>query len=160
MLKIEIECLSLPHSGEWLNCSPIAALGLRVPPTEFILMIKYRLGMEVFATEGPCPACHRPSDKLQLSVLSRAGATATAGYSASQAYERKMLTSTDACRAKASSFSPWLQRLLGAGIEVAEAQVRKLAAALARRNGQEKGEAISHTWSRLGVLLDSGATRP
>ena len=112
--------------------------------------------MEVFATEGPCPACHRPSDKLQLSVLSRAGATATAGYSASQAYERKMRTSTDACRAKASSFSPWLQRLLGADIEVAEAQVRKLAAALARHNGQEEGEAISHTWSWLGVLLQRG----
>ena len=36
-----LKCLSLPHSGDWLNCSPIASLGLRIPPNEFILMIKY-----------------------------------------------------------------------------------------------------------------------
>ena len=40
--------------------------------------------------------------------------------------------------------------------EVAEHQVKKLASALARHNGQEEGEAISHTWSRLGVLLQRG----
>ena len=34
--------------------------------------------------------------------------------------------------------------------------VTKLAAALARHNGQEEEEAISHTWSRLGVLLQRG----
>ena len=40
--------------------------------------------------------------------------------------------------------------------EVAEAQVKKIASALAQHNGQEEGEALSHTWSRLGVLLQRG----
>ena len=86
----------------------------------------------------------------------RAGAAATAGYGASQAYERKMRTSADACRAQGIIFLPLAAETFGGWHEVAEAQVRKLAAALARHNGQEEGEAISHTWSRLGVLLQRG----
>ena len=39
---------------------------------------------------------------------------------------------------------------------VAEREVRKLGAALARHTGQEEGEAISHLWGRLGVLLQRG----
>ena len=191
-------------------------------------MIKYRLGMEVFASEGPCPACHRPSDKLGDHALNcgysgerisrhnmlrdaiyevaagaalspvkegrfllpgadrrpadvfirgwqggqdaaldvtvtnplkddtRAGAAATPGYGASQAYERKMRTSADACRAQGIIFLPLAAETFGGWHEVAEAQVKKLASALARHNGQEEGEAISHTWSRLGVLLQRG----
>ena len=34
--------------------------------------------------------------------------------------------------------------------------MRKLAVSLAQHNGQEEGEAISHTWLRLGVLLQRG----
>ena len=34
--------------------------------------------------------------------------------------------------------------------------VKKLGAALARHTGQEEGEAISHLWGRLGVLLQRG----
>ena len=164
-----LKCLSLPHSGDWLNCSPIASLGLRIPATEFILMTKYRLGMQVFASEGPCPACSRHSDQfgdhalncgysgerisrhnmlrdaifevaaaaalnpvkegrfllpgadrrpadvflrgwqggqdaaLDVTVTNplkddtRAGAAASPGHAAGQAYERKMRTSADAC---------------------------------------------------------------
>ena len=38
----------------------------------------------------------------------------------------------------------------------AEQEVKKLASALARHTGQEEGEAISHLWGRLGVLLQRG----
>jgi len=34
--------------------------------------------------------------------------------------------------------------------------VKKLGAALARHIGQEEGEAISHLWSRMGILLQRG----
>ena len=39
---------------------------------------------------------------------------------------------------------------------VADREVRKLGSALARHTGQEEGEAISHLWGRLGVLLQRG----
>ena len=35
-------------------------------------------------------------------------------------------------------------------------QVKKLGAALARHTGQEEGEAVSHMWSRMGILLQRG----
>ena len=54
------------------------------------------------------------------------------------------------------TFLPLAAETFGGWHEVAVDQVRKLAGALARHNGQEEGEAISHTWSRLGVLLQRG----
>ena len=50
-------------------------------------------------------------------------------------------------------FLPLAAETFGGWHEVAVAQVRKLAVSLAQHNGQEEGEAISHTWLRLGVLL-------
>ena len=47
-------------------------------------MTKYRLGKEVFASEGPCPACHRPSDKLGDHALN-------CGYSGERISRRNML---------------------------------------------------------------------
>ena len=38
----------------------------------------------------------------------------------------------------------------------AQREVKKLGAALARHTGQEEGEAISHLWSRMGILLQRG----
>ena len=52
----------LPHSGDWLNTAPLTALGLHLRPMEFILAVKYRLGLNVYDREGPCPACLRFSD--------------------------------------------------------------------------------------------------
>jgi predicted acyl esterase len=40
--------------------------------------------------------------------------------------------------------------------EVAVAEVRKLAAALARHTGQEEAEACRHLFSRLAILLQRG----
>ena len=42
-------------------------------------------------------------------------------------------------------FLPLAAKTFGGWHEVAEAQVRKLAVSLALHNGQEEGEAISHT---------------
>ena len=59
-----ISSLSLPHAGDWLNTAPLTALGLHLRPSEFVLTVKYRLGMPVYDRAGPCPACLRPSDAL------------------------------------------------------------------------------------------------
>ena len=56
--------LSLPHTGDWLNCPPIPALGLHLRSAEFVTAVKFRLGLSVYEREGPCPACSRPSDIL------------------------------------------------------------------------------------------------
>ena len=39
---------------------------------------------------------------------------------------------------------------------MAEDEVKKLGAALARNTGQEEGEAKRHLWGRLGILLQRG----
>ena len=45
----------------WCRAPP---LGLHLRGSEFILAIKMRLGMEVFSSPGPCPACGSHSDQL------------------------------------------------------------------------------------------------
>ena len=45
---------------------------------------------------------------------------------------------------------------IGGWHSAAEQEVRKLGTALARHTGQEEGEAVSHLWGRLGVLLQRG----
>ena len=67
-----------------------------------------------------------------------------------------MTGAADECRAQGIVFLPMAVETFGGWHEVAQQQVKKLASALARHNGQEEGEAISHTWSRLGVLLQRG----
>ena len=223
-----LACLTLPHSGDWLNCPPVVALGLRIPAFEFTLSVKYRLGMPVFGSDGPCPACNSHSDRygdhalncgysgerisrhnllrdaifdvasaaalspvkegrfllpgadrrpadifirgwaggqdaaLDVTVinplqdLTRAGAAASPGHAADVAFQRKMVGAAEACRAEGIVFLPLAAETFGGWHEVAVLQVNKLASALARHNGQEEGEAISHTWSRLGVLLQRG----
>ena len=48
------------------------------------------------------------------------------------------------------------QRPLGGWHPDAKREVKKLGAALARHTGQEEGEAVSHLWSRLSILLQRG----
>ena len=55
--------LSIPHSGDWLNCVPSPSLGLHLRSAEFSVSVRYRLGCAVFPTSGQCPACHLNSDK-------------------------------------------------------------------------------------------------
>ena len=59
--RARLSSLGLPHAGDWLNTAPLKALGLHLRATEFILVVKYRLGLFLFDTAGPCPACLRHS---------------------------------------------------------------------------------------------------
>ena len=56
--------LGLPHAGSWLSVVPSPALGLHLRASEFIPVVKYRLGIPVYSTSGPCPACSAPSDRM------------------------------------------------------------------------------------------------
>ena len=60
--RARLSSLGLPHAGDWLNTAPLKALGLHLRATEFILVVKYRLGLCLFDTAGRCPACLRHSD--------------------------------------------------------------------------------------------------
>ena len=53
-----INSLSLPNAGAWLNVVPSPALGLHLRPTEFIVSVKYRLGLDIFQSEGKCTVQH------------------------------------------------------------------------------------------------------
>ena len=57
--------VTLDHAGDWLNSPPIKALGLHLRAQEFVLCLKYRLGLPVYDSAGPCPACLRFSDVEQ-----------------------------------------------------------------------------------------------
>ena len=54
------------------------------------------------------------------------------------------------------AFFPLVAESLGGWHQSAEREVRKLGSALARHTGQLEGEAISHLWGRLGILLQRG----
>ena len=56
--------LSLPQAGAWLNCPPLPALGLHLRGSEFVVAVKFRLGMQVYDSAGQCPACGRHSDAM------------------------------------------------------------------------------------------------
>jgi hypothetical protein len=56
-------CLSLPHTGDWLNVIPSPGLGLHLRSQEWIISAKYRLGCPVFTADGQCSACHQYSGK-------------------------------------------------------------------------------------------------
>ena len=60
--KARINCVSLSKSGDWLNAIPSYAFNLHMPAAEFRAAIKYRLGIPLFLTDGPCPACEADSD--------------------------------------------------------------------------------------------------
>ena len=59
-----LTCLSQPYAGSWLNVVPSPALGLHLRASEFVPAVKLRLGMDVFSSDGPCPACSSHSDRL------------------------------------------------------------------------------------------------
>ena len=60
--KARLLAVTLDHTGDWLNTPPLKALGLHLRSSEFVLASKYRLGMPVFDSAGPCPACLHHSD--------------------------------------------------------------------------------------------------
>ena len=60
--RSRLASLSLPHAGDWLHCAPIKTLGLHLRPLEFTLAVKYRLGLPIYPSQAPCPACLKLSD--------------------------------------------------------------------------------------------------
>ena len=62
--KARLGSLGLHHAGSWLNVVPSPALSLNLQPAEFIIAVKYRLGMSVFPREGRCMACPVMSDVM------------------------------------------------------------------------------------------------
>ena len=43
--KARLNSLGLPNSGAWMNVLPSPSLGLHLKPAEFIVSVKYRLGL-------------------------------------------------------------------------------------------------------------------
>ena len=65
------------------------------------------------------------------------------------AYGNKVRGAGEACRRQGIAFLPMAVESFGGWHEVAEREVRKLGAALARHTVQEESEAIGHLWGRL-----------
>ena len=55
--RARINSLGLPNSGAWLNVLPSPSLGLHLKTAEFIVCVRYRLGLQIFPSEGVCVAC-------------------------------------------------------------------------------------------------------
>ena len=91
---------------------------------------------------------------LQAATVAEAGTTP--GHALTFAYERKMRGAAEDCRRAGIAFLPLAAESLGGWHVVAEAEVKKLGAALARHNGQDEGEVLRHLWGRLAVLLQRG----
>ena len=78
------------------------------------------------------------------------------GHALEVAVSRKNRGALEDCRRQGIKFIPLAVESLGGWHELAGAEIRKLAAALARQTGQEEREARSHLFQRLGVLLVRG----
>ena len=61
------------------------------------------------------------------------------------------------CRRAGLTFTPLLVETLGGWEEMAERQIKRLGAALARHTGQEEAERTRHLFQRLSVLLAKGS---
>ena len=60
--KARVNSVGMQRAGDLLNAAPIKSLGLHLRAKEFTVAVKYRLGIRVFPTEGPCVACGQESD--------------------------------------------------------------------------------------------------
>ena len=54
--------LTLPQAGAFLNAVPNPTFGLSIIPANFRVSILYRLGLPVYNSPHPCPACGNASD--------------------------------------------------------------------------------------------------
>ena len=60
--KALLNSTSLPKAGAWLASLPSAPLGLHLRRGEFVLCLRYWLGLPLFPDGQPCPVCHEPAD--------------------------------------------------------------------------------------------------
>ena len=94
-----------------------------------------------------------------LSSSNVVGAAAKAGASLEKACQRKVRDTAEACRQEGIVFLPFAIETLGGFHPGAIAQVKQLAAALARCKGLEEGEVTSQLFGRLSLtLMRSNAT--
>ena len=59
---VRVNALALPHAGDWLNAVPSTVYNLKMKTREFIPLVKFRLGMNQYRSEGKCPVCNDTSD--------------------------------------------------------------------------------------------------
>ena len=83
-------------------------------------------------------------------------AAAHAGHSLTVRFNDKMTKHGEACRRAGMVFIPLVVETLGGWEEQAEAQIKRLGAALARQTGQEEAEKIRHVFQSLAVRLAKG----
>ena len=88
-----------------------------------------------------------------LSPSNVVGAAAEAGASLAKACQRKTRDTAEACRLEGIVFLPFAVETLGGLHSGATAQVKQLAAALARCKGMEEGEVTSQLFGRLSLTL-------
>ena len=50
------------HSGDWLNVIPNPNLGLALKSRDFIVVVKYRLGLDLNLPGLQCPKCYEDMD--------------------------------------------------------------------------------------------------
>ena len=78
------------------------------------------------------------------------------GHALQFTYDRKVRGAAEDCQRQGIFFLPFVVESMGGWHATAERQVKKLGSCLARHTGQSEGEAISHLWGRLGILLQRG----
>ena len=61
--------LGLPCAGSWLSVTPSPPLGLHLRPSEFVPCLRYRLGVPVFSTDGPCLLAPNPVTEWETTLL-------------------------------------------------------------------------------------------
>ena len=91
-----------------------------------------------------------------LQDLTRAGEAAEPGHALSVAYVKKMRGASEQCKEQGLAFIPIVAESFGGWHQVAQEQIKKLSACLARHTGQDEGEATSHLFSRCALLLQRG----
>ena len=85
-----------------------------------------------------------------------ADAAANAGASLLKAYERKIKDTAEACRLQGLVFLPFAMETLGGLHPGAVAQVKQLAAVLARCKGLQEGEVTGQLFGKLSLTLMRG----
>ena len=85
-----------------------------------------------------------------------AEAAATPGHALTVAYDRKVRAVSETCRQEGITFIPLAAESLGGWHQIAVGEVKKLAAALARQQGDEELEAARRLFQKLSMLLQRG----
>jgi hypothetical protein len=83
-------------------------------------------------------------------------AAARPGHALTTRFNEKMSKHGEACRRASLAFVPLVVETLAGWEELAEKQIKRLGAALARHTGQEEAEKTRHLFQRLAVLLAKG----